>query len=313
MPDSLKQQKVLVTGASGLLGGAIALQVIDAGTLLSIQVRDLRKINPRLSECRILEFNVENNDQVMIEAGTDCVIHTATANESKADNLERAIATTFNGTLNMIEHSIKIGVKRFIYISSTQVYRESEGILTEESEVQPKSNYALQHYLTEELIRYWSPKFEQGAKVLRVANVFSDTLTALRERSNLVPTSFILEGLKSGRITLKTSGMQKRSFISDISVGKICLNIARSKIKGFQVINVGSNFQPTILEVANLVSNRLKDFGKETQVITNNDKVTQKSKYRLSSKVIEFEDSHAQEALFRVAIDNLIKLQTGEM
>jgi UDP-glucose 4-epimerase len=241
------------------------------------------------------------------------VIHTATANESKVDNLKVALASTFNGTHNLIEHSLKIGVKKFIYISSTQVYAESEGMLTEDSEVQPKSNYALQHYLTEELIQYYSPKFEQGVKVLRVANVFSGTLTALRERSNLVPTSFILEGLKSGKITLKTSGTQNRSFISDISVGNICLNIVRSKIEGFQVINVGSNFQPSILEVANLVSNRLKDSGTEVQVITNNSKATQKSKYWLSSKIIEFENSLTEEALFRVTIDNLIKLQKGEM
>jgi UDP-glucose 4-epimerase len=313
MGAKLKPQRVLVTGASGLLGGAIALQLIDAGTLLSIQVRDARRINPMLNECKILEFNVENDNQVIIEKGTDCVIHTATANESKVDNLKVALASTFNGTHNLIEHSLKIGVKKFIYISSTQVYAESEGMLTEDSEVQPKSNYALQHYLTEELIQYYSPKFEQGVKVLRVANVFSGTLTALRERSNLVPTSFILEGLKSGKITLKTSGTQNRSFISDISVGNICLNIVRSKIEGFQVINVGSNFQPSILEVANLVSNRLKDSGTEVQVITNNSKATQKSKYWLSSKIIEFENSLTEEALFRVTIDNLIKLQKGEM
>ena len=266
-----------------------------------------------LRECKILEFNFEKDNQVIIEKGTDCVIHTATANESKVGNLKVALASTFNGTHNLIEHSLNIGVKKFIYISSTQVYAESEGMLTEDSEVQPKSNYALQHYLTEELIQYYSPKFEQGAKVLRVANVFSGTLTALRERSNLVPTSFILEGLKSGKITLKTSGTQNRSFISDISVGNICLNIAKSNFEGFQVINVGSNFQPTILEVANLVSNRLKDFGTEVQVITNNDKATQKSKYRLASKIIEFENSLTEEALFRVTIDNLIKLQKGEM
>lgn len=313
MAANLAKQRVLVTGASGLLGSAIANQIMDSGTLLSLQVRDLQRISPKLSDCNILEFNVENKGEIIIEEGTSCVVHTATANESKTDNLERAIATTFNGTLNMIEQSLKIGVKKFIYISTTQVYAESAKILTEKSAIKPKSNYALQHYLTEQLVHYYSPKFEQGAKVLRVANVFSGSLTALQNRSNLVPTSFIVEALESGKISLKTSGIQNRSFISDISVGSICLDIIRSKIGGFQIINVGSYFQPSILEVANLVSATLKNFDKEVRVIANKNQIPEKSRYQLSSKVIEFKPAFDQEVLFQEAIQNLIILRLGEM
>ena len=57
--------------------------------------------------------------------------------------------------------------------------------------------------------------------------------------------------------------------------------------------------QPTILEVANLVSVRLKGFGKKVQVITNSNGIIQNSKYQLSSKIIEFENALAQNYFFK--------------
>ena len=70
--------------------------------------------------------------------------------------------------------------------------------------------------------------------------------------------------------------------------------------------------QPTILEVANLVSVRLKDFSKEVQVITNSNGIIQNSKYQFSSKIIEFENALAQKVLFQEVIHHLIKLQLSE-
>lgn len=152
--------KVLVTGATGLLGSTLTRRLLESGE----DVRILRRESSPLDLIRDVNLGVEHvvgdmNDDVSLGKavhGIEQVYHTA-ALVSMGGRTERRrlMRVNVDGTAALVNASVAAGVRRFVHTSSMAAFGRPErpdGVITEESEwhrSKANSIYAQSKYLSE--------------------------------------------------------------------------------------------------------------------------------------------------------------------
>jgi 2-alkyl-3-oxoalkanoate reductase len=113
--------KILVTGASGFLGGHIAELLSKRGDSVRALVRKTsnRKHLESLENVELFEGSVEQVERVgeAVE-GVDAVVHSAGL--IKARGTDEFFAVNVGGTSNLIEAARGRGLKRFVFVSSLE-------------------------------------------------------------------------------------------------------------------------------------------------------------------------------------------------
>lgn len=148
-------RKVLVTGGSGFVGGALLERLSHLGFELVAPSRRLLSrapvdvVNPLLGE---LSADLDWSDALI---GVSVVIHIAARvhvlNETAADPLAEFRKANVDGTLQLAKQSKAAGVQRFIFISSIGVNGSTTNgrAFKESSSPAPHSNYAVSKHEAE--------------------------------------------------------------------------------------------------------------------------------------------------------------------
>ena len=305
-------RKILVTGSSGLIGNSITKYASSQNIEVLAHSRGVNIDFDNFPKIKKIRFDLRDYNEIYFDANVDTVIHTATSNENNLASVEIALQNTLIGTLNLLNKCVAQKVQKFVYISTVQLYTTKSGYINESEGIEFKSIYTKQHYLTEQLLRIYADKFEQGINVLRVANVFSDSPYALSNRSNLVPTCFIKNGFKLNKISLLTNGEQKKNFIFDANVGEISIFTLSTEKTAFRIINVASLFTPSIMEIAKMVQQEFLILGRKVEIeITKNEFIESKSSDFVSN-FYEMPTLQSQQELMRESIKKLIELEIGQ-
>ena len=119
--------KILVTGGSGFLGGALCSSLIKKGELVKSA---LRSTNNRIEGAEVVVIDNIDAHTNWIEAlhGVYVVVHLAARvhvmNEEAADPLFEFRRVNVDGTLNLARQASEAGVRRFVFISSIKVNGE---------------------------------------------------------------------------------------------------------------------------------------------------------------------------------------------
>ena len=167
-----KKTKVLITGANGFIGSFILKKLAEnedyAVTGLVRETSDLFRLHPMKYN---LMYASLNDPLEAIIRGFDVVIHTA-ARSSDWGRYEDFYRVNVEGTLNLLNASVKNGVERFIFFSSTVVYGFHGTLDTiEESTKAPFHNsYCITKNLAEEAVLDFKERIR--TVVLRPSNVF---------------------------------------------------------------------------------------------------------------------------------------------
>jgi len=136
---------ILLTGASGFVGGALATRLLESGR----EVRALGRTRPKIA----VEFFEGSIDDQQLSAkaleGVDCVVHLAgrahQLRDSSPDPLETFRTANCKLSEELAVQAIKAGVRRFVFISSIGVNGAATlpGCpFTEDSPPAPHSAYA---------------------------------------------------------------------------------------------------------------------------------------------------------------------------
>lgn len=173
------QEKVLVTGALGLCGAAIAAEAskhwpvrkTDVLPGPDIMTADLR----RLSEVRRV---VEGMD-VVCHLGRASTRAGATPPEDPDEQRQWTFDVNLFGTLNLLEACTDAGVRRLVFASSVGAiagYPKDAGI-TEADPPRPERGpnpYQITKWLGEELCRYYAEHHAIEAVALRIFGIVAD-------------------------------------------------------------------------------------------------------------------------------------------
>jgi nucleoside-diphosphate-sugar epimerase len=122
--------KVLVTGASGFVGGAFLASTVSGGrfSLRAAVRRDVPFGSSDIENVLVEGLNVTANWHEAV-TGCDAVVHAAARThimqDTAADPLAAFRLVNVQGTLNLARQAAEAGVKRFVFISSIKVNGES--------------------------------------------------------------------------------------------------------------------------------------------------------------------------------------------
>ncbi|HEU4537461.1 MAG TPA: SDR family oxidoreductase [Polyangiaceae bacterium] len=210
--------RVLVTGGFGYIGGRLCLELARSPSRrLAVTTRARRDGPPAgLPPVDVVRANpLSADDLARACEGADAVVHLAAANEiDSARDPEAALAFTTLSTLKLLAAARAAGARRFVYLSTAHVYGAPlRGRITEETPPKPSHPYAITHRAAEDFVRAEHDAGRLEGVVLRLSNAFGAPAHAGVDRWTLVTNDLARQLATTGRLALKTAGLQRRDFI----------------------------------------------------------------------------------------------------
>lgn len=255
---NLQTKSVVVSGVSGFIGSAIAATAVKAGHSVLGITRSRDQVLREELGISTQRFDFLGAGQLALPS-SNTLIHCATANEVISQNSSNGLSLSVVGTGKVLKSAHDAGIQNVIFLSTAQVYgTELAGRISEKYPTNCQTEYGLNHYLGEELCRFYSHNYQMNIVILRPSNIYGIPFASTVKRNTLVPFCFIDEAIEKGAINLRSSGKQQRNFVSLEHVAELSLRIAEDFPTGFTIMNVGSNWNSSIIDVAKLVSKCLE-------------------------------------------------------
>lgn len=139
--EQLQPQRILVTGASGLLGGAVAQLLRDQGH----HVRTFQRGASERSTDEVLGSLTDIQAVAKAVESMDSVIHLA-AKVSFTGHWNDFVATNILGTTNLLESAKAAGIRDFVFVSSPSVAHFGDSLsgadAGEADPIRARGNYA---------------------------------------------------------------------------------------------------------------------------------------------------------------------------
>ena len=169
--------KIVVTGAGGFVGGSVVQALLEAGATVVAVDRTfggaLRRAWERWGD-RVLLVESDVADMPPVEV--DALVHGAAVTASPEEaglSPEENFRANLMPVLDALEWAKQQGARRFVFLSSTAVYRAtSPGPVSETLTASPLGVYAVAKYATESLIETLRAVYGRDAAVARLSNIY---------------------------------------------------------------------------------------------------------------------------------------------
>jgi nucleoside-diphosphate-sugar epimerase len=257
MPED-EIKTVLVTGGAGYIGSVLTGMLLEAGYRVIVLDRfffgatlDHLKGNPNL---RLVRGDIRWFDLSSLGPFEAVMDLAAISNDPAGElNPQKTREINHRGRERIAREAKKLGAKRYILASSCSIYGFQEGILDENSPVNPLTVYAEANHLAEQAVL---PLADQSycVTVLRQATVYG---LSPRMRFDLAVNGMTLGVHQKGSVPILRDGTQWRPMvcIRDTAGAFLAILGAQKDQVNGELFNVGSdeqNFQ--IMPLAKMVS-----------------------------------------------------------
>ena len=249
--------RVLVTGGAGYIGSTLLRLLLEKGydvVCLDRFFFGYDSIKDVEDQIKVVKDDVRWFDPGILN-GVDAVFDLAALSNDPSGELDpqKTLDINYKGRVRVAKLSKKHRVKRYVLASSCSVYGFQEGILTEQSGVNPLTTYAKANVLAErEVLPLADNSFV--VTVLRQATVYG---FSYRMRFDLAINGMVLSLFKNGKLRIMRDGTQWRPFVhvKDTSRAFIEVMEADKEVVNGQIFNVGGNDQNfQIFDLAKLVA-----------------------------------------------------------
>jgi UDP-glucose 4-epimerase len=237
--------RVAIAGASGLVGHGVASRLLAEGHTV---VRIGRGPAPGIA------FDLAKDHALAAGAlaGCEALVHAAGVTDEDFADRDAAWTKAIRGTAALLAAAKSAGLTRLVYVSSAHVYGPLAGRLDEASPVNPLSDYAIAHFAAEQLVRRAAIETGARALLLRPCAVYGQPERLERfARWSLIPFDFPRQAL-SGRIVLKSPGLQARNFVAAEALGAFAAAWLASGGPEVEIANAPGPVSATVYDFAAL-------------------------------------------------------------
>ena len=297
--------KILVTGAAGFIGSHLTDSLTQAGH----QVLALDALVPELYAKSIKERNwaeldlltpppskifhdLRNSLNPKLLEGVEYVFHLAAIPGLSLswDNPKLYIDSNLLATSNLMQACSEIGLKKFIYISTSSVYGVSING-DEESNLSPISPYGVTKLAAEKMVQAFANAFAMPYTIVRPFSVYGP-----RQREDMAFNIFIKKILNNQIIEIYGDGSQTRTntYVEDLVTGLI---LAMDGAKPGEIYNLSGSEQYSVKKVVEVLESLIKKeakieyvgerLGDQKETITSSEKARQDFGYLPKTKLDE--------------------------
>ncbi|MCR4594588.1 MAG: NAD-dependent epimerase/dehydratase family protein [Clostridiales bacterium] len=239
--NELSNKKILITGASGLIGSAVADILIrynethEEKITIYVAGRSYDNMKARFGPylekdyMNYLSYDATSNDNQFSES-FDYIIHAAsnaTPNRITSAPVETMLSNT-NGLYHILQHAYTHKSKRVLFVSSSEVY----GINNENEPIKEgkygyidilnyRNSYSIGKRAAETLCASFYSEYGVDSVIVRPGHIYGPTADPSDTR---VSSSFVYKALNGEDITLMSDGSQIRSYV-------YCLDCASAILK----------------------------------------------------------------------------------
>ncbi len=257
---------ILVTGATGLIGGCFVEALMmnpkrDYHVYASGRNEDRAKkrLGAFVNEEAFHFIRYDVLEPLKCDIHFDYIIHAA-SNASPSYFAQKPVEvmkSNIIGVTNLIEYGLLHGMKRFLYVSSGEVYGEGDGrVFTEEYSgyvncTTPRACYPSSKRAAETLCVSYAVEYGVDVVIARPCHTYGPYFT---EQDNRVYAQFIRNVLSGEDIVMKSTGEQFRSWCYVVDCVSALLYILLKGEQG-EVYNIAdSESVITIKELAEVIA-----------------------------------------------------------
>lgn len=264
MPNA---KRLLVTGGAGFIGSNLvhlalatrehfAITVLDkltyAGNLRNLEGLD-QKYRDRF---RFVKADINDSDTVLkLVKESDAILHLAAESHVDRSILDPGafIETNVKGTMTLLNAALEAGGKRFVHVSTDEVYGTlgDTGAFTEETPIQPNSPYSASKAGSDLLVRSFVHTHKLDAIITRCSNNYGP----YHFPEKLIPL-MITNALEDKPLPVYGTGKNVRDWIYVTDHAEGILRAFESGRAG-EVYNFGGRSERTNIDVVKAILSAL--------------------------------------------------------
>ena len=257
--------KILVTGGAGFIGSELVRQLAEQGysvlvvdNLVNGRVENLAGLSP--DQVQLVVADIRGRDRMAdLMRNVDIIFHLACLGvrhsiHSPDENHE----VNATATLHLLSEAAKANVKRYVYVSSSEVYGTARWVpMTEEHPTYPMTVYGASKLAGECYTRAYYSTYGYPTIIVRPFNAYGPNCHHEGDSGEVIP-KFLLRCMAGLPMVIFGDGIQTRDFtyVSDAARGIIMAGLAEDTVG--ETINLGSGREISINQLAREVANVLE-------------------------------------------------------
>jgi len=253
-------RKILITGGAGFVGSCLAEKLIENEANYVVIVDDLStgyKSNLPKASTKNWKFikadvnNYKDISSVMLSYNFDYVFHyAAVVGVKRTQEHPVKVLNDIKGIENILSLSKNTNVKRVYFSSSSEVYGEPTELPQNEDTTPLNSRipYAVVKNIGESFLKSYHKEYGLEYTIFRFFNTYGP-----KQSPDFVMSRFINLALKNEDITIYGDGTQTRTFCYVDDNIDACLNAFNNKVFLNDVINIGSDYEIKIIDLAKMI------------------------------------------------------------
>jgi NAD dependent epimerase/dehydratase len=269
--------KVLITGAGGFIGSHLSEHLVKQGHKVKVIVRynsrsdwGLLELLPkqRLNKIEIIMGDLRDGDAVRNAAkDVDTIFHLGSliAIPYSYIHPRETIETNIMGTLNILMAARENGVEKVIHVSTSEVYGTALYVpIDEKHPLQGQSPYSASKIGADMIAESFYRSFKLPVAIARPFNVFGP-----RQSARAVIPAIISQALSKEQVYLGSlHPTRDYTYIDDMV--EAFIKIAESSSSVGDVINIGSNFEISIGDIAKKV---ISIIGRDKEILVDQKRI----------------------------------------
>lgn len=267
--------KIIVTGAAGFVGSHLCEKLLHNGHEvigIDAMVRDelkaigARNLEPVIDHPKftLRADNLQTIHWDNILPGVDIVYHLAGipgVRSSWGADFGHYVSNNINVTQRLLEACKGKQLQKFVFVSTSSVYGEMLGKVSEDAVPSPLSPYGVSKLTGEHLCRVYAKNEGIPIVILRYFTVYGP-----RQRSDMAFHRFIRQILMNRPITLYGDGYQTRDFTFALDCAEATAAVAEADNVVGETINIGGKERASIRDVIALLEKLTGNYAKVVRI-----------------------------------------------